>query len=410
MATDELAFPDKVKVVARQLATDYLTSSRRAETNKLYSTFEDFTRADPTRKRLVAIGLTGAGKSTLLNVIAGWRFVQSKETDYKFVWKRGDAAAAVEEEPLFKAAAGTDATTQVAAFANVDFRGDSSRPLTIVDTPGHDDPKGNDIGSQEARDALGKLAADLHDKLKALGHVHAILVLHNDVIGNKLNPATYALLKMVDEKFQRAGQSVWEHVVIGYSKCNAFETSWRGGLKDKSAALQKAIRDQISGCNVDVPVLPLGGGEIEPPPPSQDEADGLEQLYAFVDAAEPLETSDLQPFEGADVKFQKLIDEKNEAEARAKAAIIYVAVMIKLIVVCSSLFARHHFLPSALSLLLLNLPGIYDEVLILGLFVYWVGPKDVFYSLKHFSKQWVMPKLEPYLVDYLGMGEKPKAD
>ena len=30
---------------------------------------------------------------------------------------------------------------------------------------------------------------------------------------------------MVDEKFAKAGSSVWEHVVIGYSKCNNFETA-----------------------------------------------------------------------------------------------------------------------------------------------------------------------------------------
>ena len=61
--------------------------------------------------------------------------------------------------------------------------------------------------------------------------MHAILVLHNDVISNRLNPATYQILKMIDEKFVKAGRSVWDHVIVGYSKCNAFETSWRSGLE-----------------------------------------------------------------------------------------------------------------------------------------------------------------------------------
>ena len=43
-----------------------------------------------------------------------------------------------------------------------------------------------------------------------------------------------------------------------------------------------------------------------------------------------LDTSQLLPFEGADVKWQKMVKAKDQAEAQAKAAIIYVAVMIKL--------------------------------------------------------------------------------
>ena len=59
-----------------------------------------------------------------------------------------------------------------------------------VDTPGHDDPAGAEIESKEAREKLGEMAADLHNKMKALGHIHAILVLHNDVRrGHHLCPA-----------------------------------------------------------------------------------------------------------------------------------------------------------------------------------------------------------------------------
>ena len=32
-------------------------------------------------------------------------------------------------------------------------------------------------------------------------------------------------------------------------------------------------------------------------------------------------------------------------------------------------------LPAWLSLLLLNMPGLYDEALIMGTFVYWLGPQ-----------------------------------
>lgn len=193
---------DTVKGLAKQATLDYITTARRIAKDTLYRTLEDFSRTDTSRKRLVVIGLTGSGKSTLLNVMAGWRFVQSKETDYEFIWKKkgeGDDAAS----PLFDSAASSESVTKVAAFANVDFRGDPDRPLTVVDTPGHDDSAAADIDTQEARDALGAIAADLHNKLKALGTVHALLVVHNDVASNRLNPATYQLLKMVDEKVRQ---------------------------------------------------------------------------------------------------------------------------------------------------------------------------------------------------------------
>jgi len=220
--------------VVKQASVKYLKSARRNKFDHIYTTLEDFTRVEPSRKRVVVIGCTGSGKSTLLNVLAGWRFVQSKETDYEFKWQpKPQEGEEKPLEPIFAATSSSDSVTKQTAFANVHMRGDPDRELIVVDTPGHDDPAGCEIGSQEARDHLGELAADLHNKLKALGHVHAILVLHNDVLSNRLNPATYQILKMVDEKFKKAGTSVWEHVVVGYSKCNNFETSWRSGLEGK---------------------------------------------------------------------------------------------------------------------------------------------------------------------------------
>jgi len=389
----------KLGEIARNATAAYVSTCKRTEKDKIYTTLEDFTRAD-SKRRLVVIGCTGSGKSTLLNAMAGWRYVQSAETDYEFRWKQktkqaGDAS--VEVAPIFETRAATDSVTKKTSYANIEYRGDPERELIVVDTPGHDDPAGNDIDSKAARDALGEIAADLHNKLKALGHVHAILVLHNDVVSNRLNPATYQILKMVDEKFSKAGRSVWDHVVIGYSKCNAFETTWRASLESKKENLRKSIKDKISSCTAKIPVLTLGGGEIEPAPPNADESDGFDKLWDFLQCAEPLDTSQLQPFEGADVKWQKMIDAKDEAEAKAKAALIYVAVLVKLGMVLATLFWRHHMLPSWMSLLLLNLPGVVDELLILLVFVYWVGPSDVMYSVKHFYDGWVEPKARPYI-------------
>ena len=48
--------------------------------------------------------------------------------------------------------------------------------------------------------------------------------------------------QMVDEKFAKAGGSVWNHVIIGYSKCNSFETSWRSGSANAAASTKGPSR------------------------------------------------------------------------------------------------------------------------------------------------------------------------
>ena len=389
------------------------TAGLRLQKDVIYSTLEDFERADPDAKRLAVIGVTGAGKSTVLNCMGGWKYVQRAANDFQYEWEEKDGVA-----PLFEARADCDSCTKKTSFANLEFCGDASRPVIAVDTPGHDDPAGAEIENAEAREKMGELAADLHNKIKALGHVHAIVVLHNDVHSNRLNPATYTILKMIGEKFAKAEKSVWKHVVVCYSKCNAHETSWRSGLAKKKKDLQAEIRNKIETCDVDVPVLALGGGSIEPAPPvatEVDASDGLEALWKFVESAEPLDTSSLQPFEGADVKWQKIIDQKDEAELRAKAALIWLAVLFKFGMLAIALFWRSWLLPSFIGYFLLNLPGIYDEAIIIVLFAKWLGPKEVMYSAQHFFREVIVPFSQPYVDKFNAQlaaikGEKPKAD
>ena len=54
-------------------------------------------------------------------------------------------------------------------------------------------------------------------------------------------------------------------------------------LEGKKKSLQKAIKDKIDSCAATIPIYSLGGGEIEPPPPNADEADGLEKLWEFIE-------------------------------------------------------------------------------------------------------------------------------
>ena len=385
-----LEAPAVADAVYKRLSKTVRETGLRREQHTLYTTAEDFERADPAVKRVVLLGCTGAGKSTIGNIIAGWKYVQcaGEDDEYAFEWRHPTEGA-----PLFESRADGHSVTSKTAFANVSWLGDAARPAIVVDTPGHDDTAAADLDSAASREKLGELAADLHDKLKALGEVHAIVVIHNDVMSNRLNPATHTVLEMVGEKFAAAGRPVWEHVVVAYSKCNAHETSWRAGLGAKKAAMQARLRE-IPGCDVDVPVLALGGGELEG---GAGVGGGYDELWRFVEAAAGLPTKRLQPFEGADVKWQRLVDAKNDAEARAAAAMAHFAVVARVCCLLAVLFWRSYLLPAPLRLLCLNVPGAVDEVFLLTAFVNRLGPRHVAYSIQHFYASLIRPYVQPHL-------------
>eukprot|EP00928_Gymnodinium_smaydae_P090118 TRINITY_DN73967_c0_g1_i1.p1 TRINITY_DN73967_c0_g1~~TRINITY_DN73967_c0_g1_i1.p1 ORF type:complete len:441 (+),score=99.65 TRINITY_DN73967_c0_g1_i1:37-1359(+) len=404
---------------------------KRCEREQLYTTLEDFRRADPSLRRIVVLGCTGAGKSTLMNVLGGWK-LQQGPPDYDFRWEAKNGRA-----PLFSADIGAESVTQKVQFANLEWFGDEHRPFTAVDTPGHDDSEATDLENPDTLAKLEELAADLHNKLRALGHVHLILVLHNDVTSGRLNPATYTILKMVDEKFARADQNVWENVVIAFTKCNAHDVSWRSQLARKKSEQQKAIQQRIPRCRIDVPVLALGGGEVvaersassadaeerdrdgrgrsrsrSPRRPlklrrgrtlqdlANSATDDFELLWRFLQEAAPLDTTRLQVFDGPDRKWQRAIAARDEAEARAKAALIYLGVVMRFASMLAFLFWRSCMVPEWMStFFLLNYPGPLDEIIFCIVFVYVVGPTDVWYSVQHFYRIWIKPKVDDIMKD-----------
>ena len=62
--------------------------------------------------------------------------------------------------------------------------------------------------------------------------------------------------------------------------------------------------------------------------------------------------------------------------------------------------------PKWLAVLMLNFTGVYDELIIVFLFVKWVGPSDVYYSALHSYKMWLEPKVGVY-VDQLRAAAAP---
>lgn len=367
-------------------------TSLPGESPHLHTTLEDFKRMKPDMKRIIVIGATGAGKSTLLNTLGGWKLQMNKE----------DASLAWNHPTLFEASFECDSVTKKTAFANLNWLGDEKRKFIVVDTPGIDDSDSADIDDKQSREHLAELAADLHNKLQAMKHVNAVLILHNDVHGNRLNPLTYTMLKMVSEKFAEAGSELWKSVIVAYSKCNDHDYSWRANLEQKKKKLQESIKQKIPSCTVDIPVIALGGVDlIDKNNASADlpkTSPAFEELWQFLQSAAPLPTTELKVFEGEYAKFEKIIKDKEAAEARLDARKDFITVIVKILVVKFVLLMRSLLIPNLLSIFVLNdSGGIWDEVLILLVVCYCIGLMKVWLALKIVYEDYIEPYAGPHL-------------
>eukprot|EP01050_Picozoa_sp_SAG11_P008644 SAG11_NODE_772_length_7254_cov_1.857582_2_plen_139_part_00 len=123
----------------------------------------------------------------------------------------------------------------------------------------------------------------------------------------------------------------------------------------------------MQGCDLDIPVIALGGGTLEGWEPAEDAGKtDFDVLWETLQSAEPLSTEHLQPFDGAAWRqFEAVIQARDEAMARAAAATAYMSVAVKLAVVLGFFFWRGFLLPSWISIFFLNLPGTsFDELLV----------------------------------------------
>lgn len=376
--------------ISRELVNSFKqslkTQSVRAKPNTRMVTTEDFQRCDESLKRVVVLGCTGAGKSTLLNVISGNEILQTD--DGSWVWNNDD-------DVVFTSAHGCQAVTKTTALAHVDFLGDSDRPLIVVDTPGHNDTEGNEIGDVGSRAVLREQSADLHAKLKALRNVHLVLILHDQIGSNRLNPATYTILKMLDEKFSAAAAdgNIWNHVAVAYSRCNHHDSTWKGDLSSKIGDLCREIRRQIPNCTVDVPVLTLGGGyPLDDPDARAADRRDFEKLWKLIQKAEPISTAELRPFDGADwAQFEEVVQRRDEAVARTAAAMDAFPVAFQ-IITCVILLMWRDAMPTSMSLLMFNLPfTIIDEFILVAILICVIGPQKVYYTSELLATKYCLP-------------------
>ena len=319
--------------------------------NQIFITNEDFTRTDPTLKRLLVLGCSGSGKSSLLNKLSGLKLEWNSDKS-TFIWN---------SIPIFESKSDVNSVTKYTTYANINFP-DERTGLLVVDTPGHDHHDLPNMDSQTIRDKLSEDAADLYNKLKNMGHLNTILVLHNDIYSNRLNPATFTLLQKIDEMFVSSDINVWEHVVIAYSKCDGDTIGWKSNLVDKKTQLQQEIKNKFPKCQNDIPIYTLSSVELGK------ESDDYKNLANFINSKNNLSTHKLVKFKGLDVRLQDMIERRDYIQRMANARLYFNVIKFQFTLLIICILFRNIFLP------IFNLEGVYDEVIILTVFIYIIGP------------------------------------
>lgn len=373
--------PSKIKTKFQKIWDITKHLPIKQEINHLYTTNEDFTRMNPKWKRLLILGCTGSGKSTLLNKLAGYK-LKWDETLTKLKWTTC---------PLFESHHGVESITKIVSYGNIvlDVEDVEDQPsqettltnLIVIDTPGHDDSHAVNLEQKESRDKLSEQAADLYTKLKSMGYLNTILVIHNDVYSNRLNPVTYNLLQKIDQMFKESSINVWEHVIIAYSKCDHDSFGWRDDLEGKISELQGQIREKFPSCNLDVPVFTFTGVELGDTKPKVD------KLVSFLLKSSNLPTNQLVKFEGLDAKLEKLTRENHYIQRVSDARLNFVQNTVFSLVLLLLFCFRNLFLG------FLDIPGLYDELIYIFFFVYIMGP------MKYLD--WLMVGWDDYLIPIL---------
>jgi hypothetical protein len=282
---------------------------------------------DSNIPRIVVLGATGSGKSTLLNIFAGYRASMAADSDAGgLAWQYKGRAV---ERPLFESNDCAGSVTMETAMVVTRWLGKGDR-VVLVDTPGVLDSREGEADDEEKARIQRHRNGDLHAKLKHLKKINAVLVLHSDFHGNKLDSSNAKLLKDLASMFESAGGAFWKHVIVGYSKMNT-QADWSVLLDRKRKQMQSALgrlQSTGGGVPVDVTVLPLGGVERDSSTIGRALADeGIDQLWEGLHRMPPLSTTELQLAVGDAEKYASTqrahednIKENQSLQARLRAA------------------------------------------------------------------------------------------
>ena len=279
---------------ARRLIEDTDNTSQPPGLCRDAQSFATIGDDDSNIPRIVVLGATGSGKSTLLNIFAGFRASIDADSDAGgLAWQYEGRSV---ERPLFESQDCPGSVTMETAMVVTRWLGKGDR-VVLVDTPGVLDSREGQADYEEKARIQRHRNGDLHVKLKHLKKISAVLVLHSDFHGNKLDSSNAKLLQDLAGMFESAGGAFWKHVIVGYSKMNT-QAGWRVLLDRKSKQLQTELgrlQGTGGGAPVNVTVLALGG--VDPDSSTTGRAladDGIDELWERLHGMPPLSTTELQ--------------------------------------------------------------------------------------------------------------------
>ena len=139
---------------------------------------------DNGRKKLLIIGKTGSGKSSLCNVITGY----------------------APDADIFPVNSDAESCTQRTKFADVNFNGDMSNPISLIDTIGFDDATKNDDAA---------IIAEIVSKLNNYcDHVNLFAIAVNGQ-NPRLDGSLVAIIRIFEGMFT---SEFWKQVVIIFTR------------------------------------------------------------------------------------------------------------------------------------------------------------------------------------------------
>ena len=166
---------------------------------------------------VLILGKTGTGKSTLCNILAG----NSPDQDYA--------------SGGFPVSDNVDSCTKETTFGDYSYAGDLKRPVTIIDTPGFDDPTKN----QDA-----EIIANLVETLtQNFGGIHQILIAVNGT-NPRLDGSMKAMISLFQGMFT---ERIWGHIGIVFTKIRMDKKEVRRREKQGKDYDQHFAREYVEG-------------------------------------------------------------------------------------------------------------------------------------------------------------------
>lgn len=231
------------------------------EMHKNYDTVEKFIQAGEEENllRIVLTSLVGTGKSTLACKLAGVHLVyndeESDETESGYGnLRRVPKPGCPYDEPPFKGGSTQESVTKRTSFVISHFMGDENKEkLMIIDTPGlfdNDQARVDEIieDKNDENDFVGDMTA----KLRAVGKIHAILVLMKLDSGGRLDLTFMKTMDAINEMFSKNNCNLSKNFIFAFARCDENRSEDFTKYVKRKEKIYSGIYDALVENNVNV--------------------------------------------------------------------------------------------------------------------------------------------------------------